>query len=211
MSDTRILASRVMECFICKADAAPEQSTLVEVSMLAPDFKLAVAVCPACTARAIAEDGSTDALIADIRETYPRFATLTKPAPKPTSTQIELQPRTARNAGRRHPAYGAAITADPPPADEPLRVLMGWEHADTVPDPKLIVRPADNPAHLRFDVAAKRIVRVFHPDSEDPNRLYALAQSLIDYGAAVVELVIHPPRPEAHSTELLRIVPKGGA
>lgn len=230
-----VFAPHGLACYVCNGEAHPG-STIVEVAHLGFELGIAVAVCPACTARAIAEDGSTDALIADIHAAYapireqketvglrgPQHFTgggsngssrepLPDAPPTLAEVGIELQPRTARNEGRRHPAFGAALSADPPPADEHLRVLVGWEHADAVPDPKLIVRPADNPARLRFDVAAGRTVRIYHPHTADPNRLFSLAQSLIDYGATEVELVIHPPRPEAHSTELLRIVPKGGA
>lgn len=211
MNDARIIAPRVMTCMVCAGDTDSEQATLLEVTRFGPGLGLAVAICPRCTARAVAEDGDTNALFADVRESYPQLATLATVGVEPEIRPVELQPRKPRNAGRKHPAYGAALAADPPPADEPLRVLVGWQHADAVPDPKLIVRDGDNPGRLRFDVAAGRCVRVFHRHDADPNRLFGLAQCLIDYGAREVQLVIHPPRPEAHGTEMLRIVPTEAA
>ena len=43
-----------LECFICKDDAPTDGSTMVEVSMLAHELGIAVAVCPVCTTRALA-------------------------------------------------------------------------------------------------------------------------------------------------------------
>lgn len=198
-----------LECLLCKGPAPLAESTLVEVSPLASGLAVAVGVCPSCTARAVSEDGSVDSLVSDIREMYAGGVTFAQREKRPLPGHIALARRPVSNAGRKHPPYAAALAADPPPADEALRVVMGWAHAKAIPDPKLIVRDEDNPARLRFDAANGRTVRVLHPHDADPERLLKLAQALIDYGACDVEMVIYPARPGSNGTELLRIVPKG--
>ena len=199
-----------LECFICKDDAPTDGSTMVEVSMLAHELGIAVAVCPVCTTRALAEDVTLSTLVTDIREQYHQQAA---PAPKPgivPPNQLALTPRPIRNAGRRHPVHGARLAANPPEADVDLHVLLGWEHEKLVSEPKLLIMPNDNPERLRFDVAANRAARVIHPPHADRLRLLSLAQGLIDYGARQVELVIHPLSPEGNGIKPFRIVPRGG-
>ena len=183
------MPSGVTSCASCGCDVTADNlGALRYLRHLRDGAALYLSVCQSC---AEAED-----------------AARAQKAPAPPT---ELQRQPARNAGRKHPPYGAALAADPPPADEALHVLMGWDYADKLPDPKLIVRDEDNPARLRFDVADGRAVRVVHRHDADPDRLLKLAQALIDYGAREVEMVIHPPRPGSYGTELLRIVPKVGA
>lgn len=114
------------------------------------------------------------------------------------------------HAGRKHPPYGADLAANPPPPDESLRVLVGWEYAQWVTENRIVLVDSESPDRLRFDVAAGRRVRVDHPHDADPERLLHLAQALIDYGATVVDLVI-PFCPGALCTQMLRIVPRPNA
>lgn len=202
------IAPAPLECFVCKSDVDPEHDVLVEVAPLGPGLSVAVGVCQSCTARAVSEDGSVDSLVSDIREMYAGGVAFAPRDEHPLPGEIALDRRPVSNAGRKHPPYGAALAADPMPADAVLRVVTGWTHAKAIPDPKLIVRDEDNPARLRFDAANGRTVRVLHPHDANPERLLKLAQALIDYGARGVEMVIHPERPGASGTELLRIVPK---
>ena len=211
--DSYLLGSRIMECYVCQGDADPEHDdcTVVEVTQFGAGFGIAVVVCPACTARAIEQDGSIEPLVADIRANYPKHATLASPARPSGPPPVELAPRPLRTAGLRHPAFGAVLLADPPPADESLLVLLGWEHARSLPVQKLVVEPTQNPRKLRFDVAKDRRVRVLHPHDANHKTLLALAQQLIDFGAREVELLTHPGRPGSKDMEFARIVPKGGA
>lgn len=112
---------------------------------------------------------------------------------------------------RRHPAYGKSLAENPPPADEPLNIALGWPSAKNLPAPLLVVQPEDNPARLRFDVADGRRVRVAHPSNADPDRLLKLAQALIDHGATCVNLMVHPPRPGATERERLRVLVESDA
>ncbi len=213
MNDTRILAPKAMACFACNQDANPEQSTVVEVSMLAPGLGIAVAICPACTARAIDRDGSADTLIAEIRDQYSAGVTFARPSevPATASPSITLRRRGIGAHPRRHPAYGKSLAENPPPADEPLNIALGWPNAKNLPAPLLVVQPEDNPARLRFDVADGRRVRVAHPSNADPDHLLKLAQALIDHGATCVDLIVHPPRPGATERERLRVLVESDA
>lgn len=194
-----------LECFVCKAPVDVKADTVIEVAPIGRGFKVAVGICPTCADRAREEDGSIQPLADSIREVYAGGVVTVEPYTRPP---LEIERKAVSNAGRKHPPLGAALAENPPPADEPLRVLLGWEHAKAIPDPKLILRPEDNPARLRFDVAEGREVRVVHPHDADPKRLMRIAQALIDYGAQSVELVVHPIRPGASGTEILRIVPR---
>lgn len=127
------------------------------------------------------------------------------PRPAPP---VELTRRPVRNTGRKHPPYGAILAEAPPPADEVLRVCIGWQYEEWVSERRLIVEATDDPAALRFDAAAGRTVRVIHPHDASPEHLFRLAQAIVDYGAVSVELAIFPHRPGTHCTEVLRIAPK---
>lgn len=194
-----------LECFVCRAPVDVEADTVIEVAPLGRGFKVAVGICPICAERAREADGSIQPLADSIREVYAGGVVTVEKCTRPP---LELERKAVSNAGRKHPPFGAALAENPPPADELLCVLLGSDHAKAIPDPKLIVRPEDNPARLRFDVAEGREVRVVHPHDADPKRLVRLAQALIDYGAQSVELVVHPVRPGAAGTEILRIVPR---
>ena len=141
--------------------------------MLAPGLGIAVAICPACTARAIDRDGSADTLIAEIRDQYSAGVTFARPSevPATASPSITLRRRGIGAHPRRHPDYGKSLAENPPPADEPLNIALGWPNAKNLPAPLLVVQPEDNPARLRFDVADGRRVRVAHPSNADPDRL----------------------------------------
>ncbi|CAM5320857.1 hypothetical protein [Thauera mechernichensis] len=125
------------------------------------------------------------------------------PGPPP----VQLARRPVTNAGRKHPAYGAKLLANPPPEWEAVRVLLGWKYAKCEMESQPIVVDSD-PALLRFDVVAGRRVRVDHEHNADPRQLLNLAQALIDYGATAVELVIPFPPPGARGSEHLHIVPR---
>lgn len=131
-------------------------------------------------------------------------------APPRCQPPVELTRRPVHHASRKHPPYGADLAANPPPPDESLRVLVGWEYAQWVTENRIVLVDSESPDRLRFDVAAGRRVRVDHPHDADPERLLHLAQALIDYGATVVDLVI-PFCPGALSTQMLRIVPRPNA
>lgn len=122
--------------------------------------------------------------------------------------QLALAVRPLSDAARTHPAYGRELATDPPPADEVLRVLVGWDHAKIVTEYRVIVLQTDDPRTLRFDSANGRSVRVDHPHDAAPAWLLNLAQALIDFGATEVRLTI-TGRPGAFCSEVLRIVPKG--
>lgn len=130
--------------------------------------------------------------------------------PPATPPPVELQRHPVGNAGRKHPPYGRELAAEPPPADVPLRVIVGWDHAKIVTEYRVIVLQTDDPETLRFDAAKGRNVRVDHPHDVDASWLLSLAQALIDYGATEVRLTIND-RPGAFHTEVLRVVPKGQA
>lgn len=129
-------------------------------------------------------------------------------APRP-APPVELTRHPVRNAGRKHPPYGAILAESPPPSDEILRVCIGWQYEEWVSERRVIVEATEDPDALRFDVAAGRPVRVIHPHDASPEHLFRLAQTLVDYGAVLVELAIFPHRPGTFCTEVLRIVPKG--
>jgi len=131
--------------------------------------------------------------------------TITSSAPPP----LEIAKRPLTDAARKHPAYGRELATEPPPSDEALRVLVGWDHAKIVTEYRVIVLQTDDSETLRFDAAKGRSVRVDHPHDVDASWLLNLAQALIDYGAAEVRLTI-TGRPGAFCSEVLRIVPKDG-
>lgn len=120
---------------------------------------------------------------------------------------VKLAKRPLSDAPRRHPAYGRELAGELPPADEALRVLVGWDYAKIVTEYRVIVLETDDPQALRFDAASGRSVRVDHPHYADPAWLLSLAQALIDYGGTEVRLTI-TGRPGAFCTEVLRIVPQ---
>ena len=129
-------------------------------------------------------------------------------AEAPPETSITLPRRLLGNRYRRHPAGGKALVEDPPPLDQAVTVAVGWPVGETVQAPRIIVQPEDDPAGLRFDVAAGRRVYVAHNAAAAPDLLLKLAQALIDHGALCVDLIVHPPRPGA-GRERLRILPEG--
>lgn len=176
----------VTECWRCACDVTPQNvGMLKRLADLGSNASICATFCQSCA----------DA-IDDEREA----------AARTPATSITLPRRPIGNHPRRHPAYGKTLAENPPPPDGPLTVSVGWQNAKTLPPPLLVVQPEDNPARLRFDVAAGRRVRVAHPADADPDRLLRLAQALIDYGALYVDLIEHPPRPGAAKRERLRVL-----
>ncbi|MDX9718905.1 MAG: hypothetical protein RBT67_16180 [Thauera sp.] len=147
-------------------------------------------------------------MTAPVHATVKALAELRTPLKVWAPTPVELAKSPLSDATRKHPPYGRELATDPPPADESLRVLVGWDYAKIVTDNRVIVLETDDPQSLRFDAASGRSVRVDHPHDADPAWLLSLAQALIDRGAAEVRLTI-TGRPEAFHSEVLRIVPKG--
>lgn len=197
-----------MVCAVCGTDTdAADITAVVETyHRSGSGIGIAVGVCRSCCREHAPTQQALDTLIARIRaddSITPRIATT-----PPAGYEITLPPRKRGNLARRHPAYGARLAADPPPADHRLTVAVGWEHAKQLPVPLIVVQPDDNPTRLRFDVAAGRPVRVTHPASSDPDWLLKLAQALIDEGAVCVDLTVHPSRTGTTAMETLRIRPE---
>lgn len=196
-------------CTICSADIVEADIVSGRAEMLpvvaAGPFTIAVGICHSCIARAVELDGSTDQLVADIQASYPQAlpagvlnrlkAAATAPPARQQqgAQQLALRRRAIGTKARRHPAFGAKLVENPPSAGETLHVLVGWQAAKLVPEPKVVVRDDDKAGSLRFDAAAGRRCRLIHPADVDPERLLHLAQELIDFGALEVEAVIYPP------------------
>lgn len=147
-------------------------------------------------------------MYAPVHRLVKALADLDSPIAPWASPSLDLAKHPLSDAPRKHPPYGRELATEPPPEDEPLRVLVGWDYAKIVTDNRVIVLETDDPQALRFDAASGRSVRVDHPHDATPAWLLSLAQALIDYGATEVRLTI-TGRPGAFGTEVLRIVAKG--
>ncbi|MDI3491717.1 MAG: hypothetical protein PWP11_2994 [Thauera sp.] len=187
MTSYAVFPSGVAECSRCGCDVTADNvGAFRRVFTPAPNASFCIAFCQSC---AEAIDHERDS------------------ASGPAATSMTLPRRSVGKHPRRHPANGRALAEDPPTLDQALTVAIGWPVAETVPAPKIVVQHEDDPARLRFDVAAGRRVYVAHNAAADPDRLLKLAQALIDYGALCVDLIVHPPRPGA-GRERLRVVPE---
>lgn len=185
-----LMPTGVTECWRCACDVTPQNvGMLKRLADLGSNASICATFCQSC---AEALDDEREA------------------AARPPATSITLPRRPIGNHPRRYPANGRALAEDPPALDQALIVAIGWPVGETLPAPKIIVQPEDDPARLRFDVAARRRVYVAHNAAANPEHLLKLAQTLIDYGALCVDLIVHPPRPGA-GRERLRVVPEAGA
>lgn len=180
-----VIPSGVAECDRCGCDVTADNiGAFKHESWLARNAQVCTVLCATC-ADAIDEARAAIAQPAETSMTLPR---------RPLGSHV-----------RRHPGHGKALAEDPPPLDQALTVAIGWPAAKALPAPLVVIQPEDNPARLRFDVAAGRRVRVAHAAATDPDFLLKLAQALIDYGALCVDLIVHPPRPGA-ARERLRVL-----
>lgn len=187
MTTYAVFPSGVAECSRCGCDVTADNvGAFRRVRDLAPNATVCLTFCQECAEAIDAERSATDA---------------------PPETSIKLRRRLLGNRYRRHPASGKALAEDPPPLDQAVTVAVGWPVGETVQAPRIIVQPEDDPAGLRFDVAAGRRVYVAHNAAASPDLLLKLAQALIDHGALCVDLIVHPPRPGA-GRERLRILPE---
>ncbi|AMO36233.1 hypothetical protein [Thauera humireducens] len=177
----------VTECWRCGCDVTPENvGMLKRLADLGSNASICATFCQSCAEA-----------IDDEREA----------ATRPPATSMTLPRRSLGKHPRRYPANGRALAEDPPALDQALNVAIGWPIAETLPAPKIIVQPEDDPARLRLELAAGRRVYVAHSAAANPEHLLKLAQTLIDYGALCVDLIVHPPRPGA-GRERLRVVPE---
>lgn len=191
MTTYAVFPAGVAECERCGCDVTAENvGALKRVGDLASNAQVCIAFCSAC-AEAIDEERAAEA--------------------QPAATSMTLRRRPLGSHMRRHPGHGKTLAEDPPPLDQALTVAIGWPAAKTLPPPLVVIQPEDNPARLRFDVAAGRRVRVAHAAATDPDFLLKLAQALIDYGALCVDLIVWPQRRESVSRERLRVLPEARA
>lgn len=187
MTTYAVFPSGVAECSRCGCDVTADNVGAVRrVRDLAPNASICLTFCQSC-ADAIDEEREATA--------------------RPPATSITLHRRPIGKHPRRYPANGRALAEDPPAIDKALNVAIGWLVGETLPAPKIIVQPEDDPDRLRFDVATGRRVYVAHNAAANPEHLLKLARALIDYGALCVDLIVHPPRPGA-GRERLRVVPE---
>jgi len=185
-----VIPSGVAECARCGCDVTDANiGALRQIGGLARNASVCLPFCQSC-AEAIDEE----------RAAFER----------PAATAITLHRRPLGTQGRRYPANGRALAEAPPPIDQAVTVAIGWPVAETVSAPKIIVQHEDDPAKLRFDVAAGRRIFVAHNAAADAGRLLDLAQALIDYGAVCIDFVVHPRRPDT-GRERLRVWPEDRA
>lgn len=187
MTTYAVFPSGVAECSRCGCDVTADNvGAFRRARDLASNATVCLTFCQSC---AEAIDHERDA------------------AAGPAATSMTLPRRSVGKHPRRHPANGRMLAEDPPALEQALNVAIGWPVGETLPAPKIIIQPEDDPARLRFDVAAGRRVYVAHNAAANPEHLLKLAQAMIDYGALCVDLIVHPPRPGA-GRERLRVVPE---
>lgn len=202
-----VLPSEGLKCIVCSHVLDHHLAQIVVTDHLVGTVGCGVAVCPVCIDSALRRDHTTDRLFAAIRLGRIEEYRPNTPAPRPRK-KLTLRRRAVNNARRRHPAYHRALLENPPPADEGLQIALDWKTAMLLPEPRLVVRPEDNIARLRFDVAKGRRVRVVHSNADAPDRLMRIAQALIDYGANQVELYLHPIAPGSGGSQILSFYPE---
>lgn len=130
---------------------------------------------------------------------------------QPEASVIRLKRARARRAHgpQRLPPYAKPIETNPPAKDQALFAVLDWFERENAPSPCFVL-PADQAApswNLCFTSGYH--VRVLHGTDTDPDRLFQIAQALIDAGAIGVELRIHPaPKGERLRNFAIRIQPE---
>lgn len=194
-------------CYVCAADTKADEAHHLEVRPFAEGFGIAVCICPSCIARAVDCDGDTTALFSDIRRSWLTEHRVERKPSGPNDLTLRRRPITT--AGRRHPPYGRELLETPPHPGDTLTIAVdSWETFKLLPEPRMLMRLEDNISRQRFDVAKGRRVRVVHAASADGKRLAQIAQTLIDFGAQMVELYVHPTPPGHAGSCTLRFHPE---
>ena len=121
----------------------------------------------------------------------------------PETSVLRLKRSKARKTPRqRLPPYAAEILADPPDQDTVLHAVLDWASWRKAPKP-CIVLPSDRAvSDFDLDFTNGYRVRVLHGATGDPERLFAIAQALVDWGAIAVELREYPAPPNAPLREI---------
>lgn len=183
-STSRLIAQKPpggVQCVICNAPVDVTRTTgalFHRVESVAPGAWLAVAVCPAC------------------RATYAGYLPLLFAAVSshPRTTVVKLKRGKIRRTrgAKRLPPYARAIADNPPLPETVLYAVLDWGAWQAAPRPAFVLPAEQAPAAWDLRFVAGRRVRVLHGHQADPDRLFQIAQALVDAGAASVEMRIHP-------------------